>query len=371
MEKETAEGRIWIRWIVGAAVAAAVVFVLWYFRQTVVYILVSAVLAVLGRPLVERLARIRVGRAGMPRTAAATATLLVIWALFAVVLLLFVPMISHQLYRLSELDFHSVVQSVSEPVEAWQSRWSETLSLPANPLNLNEALTGIARRLLNTELLKSAFSSVVGVLFSSVIAFFSISFITFFFLKDEGLFYSMVTTLFPSRHRENVVHALDGATVLLSRYIKGVLTESLVLMVAVTAVMMLFGMKIGEAGFIGLVMGVMNVVPYAGPLIGGVISAFLGLATPIDGMTAGETMQLVIITLLVLKGCDDFILQPTLYSERVKAHPLEVFIVILMAGSMAGILGMLLAIPCYTVLRVFAKEFFSQFPLVRKLTEQI
>ena len=54
-----------------------------------------------------------------------------------------------------------------------------------------------------------------------------------------------------------------------------------------------------------------------------------------------------------------------------KAHPLEIFIVILIAGSLAGIVGMLLAIPSYTVLRVFAKEFFSQFRLVQKLTEKI
>ncbi|MDE7123843.1 MAG: AI-2E family transporter, partial [Alistipes sp.] len=75
--------------------------------------------------------------------------------------------------------------------------------------------------------------------------------------------------------------------------------------------------------------------------------------------------------LLILKGMDDFVLQPTLYSERVKAHPLEIFLVILIAGSVAGILGMLLAIPSYTVLRVFAKEFFSQFRLVRQLTDKI
>ena len=93
--------------------------------------------------------------------------------------------------------------------------------------------------------------------------------------------------------------------------------------------------------------------------------------TPIGGMTVGHTAFIIAGSLLILKGIDDFVLQPTLYSERVKAHPLEIFLVILIAGSMAGILGMLLAIPSYTVLRVFAKEFFSQFRLVRKLTEKI
>ena len=82
-------------------------------------------------------------------------------------------------------------------------------------------------------------------------------------------------------------------------------------------------------------------------------------------------MVVIAGSLLILKGMDDFILQPTLYSERVKAHPLEIFVVILIAGSVAGIVGMLLAIPAYTVLRVFAKEFFSQVSLVRKLTKQM
>ncbi len=160
-------------------------------------------------------------------------------------------------------------------------------------------------------------------------------------------------------------------TVLLARYFTGILSESLLLTIAVTLVMMAFGMKAADAGFIGLIMGVMNVVPYAGPLIGGVVSVFVGIVSPIEGMSVGHTAFVIAGSLLILKGMDDFILQPTLYSERVKAHPLEIFLVILIAGSLAGILGMLLAIPSYTVLRVFAKEFFSQFRLVRQLTEKI
>ena len=148
-------------------------------------------------------------------------------------------------------------------------------------------------------------------------------------------------------------------------------TESIILMIVISTAMILFGMKTDNALLIGLIMGVMNVVPYAGPLIGGVMSVFMGVVTPIEGMTTGHTMFVIAGSLLIIKGFDDFVLQPTLYSERVKAHPLEIFIVILIAGSLAGIVGMLLAIPSYTVLRVFAKEFFSQFRLVRKLTEKI
>ena len=61
----------------------------------------------------------------------------------------------------------------------------------------------------------------------------------------------------------------------------------------------------------------------------------------------------------------------TSITSSVKAHPLEVFLVILIAGNLAGVGGMILAIPVYTILRVIAKEFFDQFELVRSITKDI
>ncbi len=225
--------------------------------------------------------------------------------------------------------------------------------------------------LIDYETVNNLFASIISVALSTLITVFSISFITFFFLKEDGLFYSMVTAMFPERLQQSVTRALDSITVLLSRYFTGILTESIILMIVISMVMMLFGMKTDNALLIGLIMGVMNVIPYAGPLIGGIISIFIGIVSPIAGCTAMHTTAIIACSLFCIKGFDDFVLQPTIYSERVKAHPLEIFLVILLAGYMAGILGMLLAIPSYTVLRVLAKEFFSQFSLVQKLTQKI
>jgi predicted PurR-regulated permease PerM len=105
--------------------------------------------------------------------------------------------------------------------------------------------------------------------------------------------------------------------------------------------------------------------------MGGILSACIGIIAPIEGMSAIHTFFTIGFILFAIKGFDDFVLQPTIYSERVKAHPLEVFLVILTAGHVAGITGMLLAIPSYTVIRVLAKEFFSEFALVQKLTQNI
>ena len=118
-------------------------------------------------------------------------------------------------------------------------------------------------------------------------------------------------------------------------------------------------------------MGVLNVIPYVGPMIGFAIGLFVGLVSPIEGMTIVQTLLCTGGTILTAQGLDNFVLQPVLYSNRVKAHPLEIFIVILIAGNLAGVVGMLLAIPSYTVIRVFAKEFFNNFRLVQALTENL
>lgn len=360
-----------LRFLVGIAITTGILFLMWYFRSVVIYILVSAVLAIMGRPLVNWLSKKHVGKFTMPRWAAASITLVAIVALFSAFFSLFIPLIFGKINEFAQLDFSSVLASIEEPISHAQQYLSRTFALPETHFSLSDTIVENLSTLVNYNTLNNTVSSVVNITLSSLIALFSISFITFFFLKEDGLFYAMVKAMFPERLQDSVERALNSITVLLSRYFAGILTESLILMVIISTAMILFGMKTDNALLIGLVMGVMNVIPYAGPLMGGIISAFIGIVTPIEGMTAVHTMMVIGCTLLCIKGIDDFVLQPTIYSERVKAHPLEVFLVILIAGYMAGVLGMLLAIPSYTVLRVLAKEFFSEFSLVKKLTQNI
>lgn len=367
----TTTPQTFLKFIAGAALVAVILFLVWYFSSIVVYILISAVLAVVGNPLVRCLAAVHIRGWRVPRWLAALVTLIVIWAVLATLCSLFVPLVFNKFHLLSNLDFATVIKSIEEPIARAQNYLNEFFALPASSFSLSESLADALKELVNANSINAIFSSIAGVVLSLVIAILSITFITFFFLKDEGLFYAMVAAMFPEHYHENITRALNSVTLLLSRYFVGILSESLLLTLGVSLTMMAFGMKATDASFIGLVMGVMNVVPYAGPFIGGVIAVFMGIISPIEGMTVGHTAFVIAGSLLILKGFDDFVLQPTLYSERVKAHPLEIFLVILIAGSLAGILGMLLAIPSYTVLRVFAKEFFSQFRLVRKLTEKI
>ena len=359
------------KWFAGAIVVLLIGTLLWYFSSTVVYILISAVLAIIGRPIVRILTSLKLFKRNIPRYIAAFVTLLLMWVVLVGFCLLVVPLVLGKVSSLESLDLRAVLSNIQQPLEHIQQYFNTFGMMTEQTVSVSEILVGWLRKVFNYETINVAFSSAVDITLTMVVAFFSVSFITFFFLKEDGLFYKMVIALFPERYSENVTRALDKITHLLSRYFTGLLVESLILMTIISVVLILFGLSVENACFIGVIMGVMNVIPYAGPLMGGIASLFVGIVAPIDGMTIGYTLAVIAGTLLTVKGVDDFVLQPTLYSERVNAHPLEVFIVILLAGSAGGVLGMLLAIPSYTVIRVFAKEFFSQYTLVKKLTKDI
>ena len=133
-------------------------------------------------------------------------------------------------------------------------------------------------------------------------------------------------------------------------------------------------MPFSTAVVIGLFAGMMNVIPYIGPIIGALFGMIIGIATNLDvDFYAGilPLLGYMAIVFAVVQVIDNILFQPLIYSNSVNAHPLEIFIVIIMAGSMAGILGMVLAIPTYTLIRVIAKEFFNKYRFVKKLTEKI
>ena len=360
-----------LRWVMGLSFAVAIGFVLWYFREVVVYILASAVFAIVGRPLVRLLSKVKIGRFTVPRWLAATVTLMLLWVVIGGLMSLIVPLIAGKIYELSSLDLRSALEGVEAPLMRLQNYISTIFVMPETHFSLSEVIVSTLRQFLNYDTVNSVVSSIINTGMSAVIVIFSVSFITFFFLKEDGLFSNMVSAIFPDKYSENVHRAIEKVSLLLSRYFTGLLTESLIISSIIAVVLLLFGMQWENACFIATIMGMLNVIPYAGPAVGVLVSTFIGIVSPIEGCTIAYTLAVIFSTICVVKGVDDFVLQPTIYSSKVSAHPLEIFIVILMAGSVGGIVGLLVAVPSYTVLRVFAKEFFSEISLVRKLTKEI
>ena len=343
------------RYLVAGAITAVVLFLVWYFSNVVAYILVSAVLAIIGKPLTDLLSGLHVRRTRFPRSLAALCTLLAIWVVVVGVFWLFVPIVFQKIREFSSLDVPQIIRSFQEPLMSLESFIRRVFSISESEFSLVDAISEQIKPLLDIGVINNLLSSIVTTVGDTVIAAFSISFITFFFLKESHLFTDMVVIMFPKKYEPNITRALDSVTHLLIRYFTGIVAESSIMTLIVSLGLLMLGFSVHNALVIGLIVGVLNVIPYLGPWIGAAAGIFIGVAG----------------TILVAQGIDNFVLQPVLYSNRAKAHPLEIFLVILIAGSLAGVLGMLLAIPAYNVIRVFAKEFFNNFRVVQKLTEKI
>jgi predicted PurR-regulated permease PerM len=343
----------------------------WYFRNIVVYILISGVLSIMGRPLVDLLCKIRIKKWHFPRALSALLTLLLIWGVIVLFFVIFVPLVTKQINYFSTIDTEKIVQVVETPINKIENVFRSLNPKFPEDLSLKDYFEGKIFEVLNINMIQNFLGSMIGLLGNLIIAIFAISFITFFFLKDQHLFFESILMWVPDKYTDNVTRALYSIKNLLTRYFIGVLIQCTTIMILVDIGMTIVGIDFQQALVMGLILGILNVIPYVGPWIGLFIAIIMGVASHIDQDFSTVVVPLVYYMILVeviIHTIDNVINQPLIFSNSVRAHPLEIFIVVLAAGFAAGIPGMILGIPTYTVIRVFAREFFYNFKAVQKLT---
>ena len=351
-----------------------VVYFFWYFKSVVIYILISGVLSIIGRPLVELLNRIHIKNIKFPKALSAILTVLSLWGVALIFFLIFIPLLANKANELSNIDSQTVTSMLEKPihrVEVFADKYSIDIE---NSESIEKYVSKKFISLVDVSKLSGFFGTFAGILGNIFITFFAISFITFFFLKDETLFYNGILVLIPDKFLENTKHILSSIKKLLTRYFIGIIIQITAIIVLISIGLTIVGLNFQDALVIGLFVGVMNVIPYIGPIIGAVMGVILGMAMNIDMPFYTDLLPLLMYMLIVfgsVQVIDNVLFQPFIFSNSVKAHPLEIFLVIMMAGSLAGIPGMVLAIPAYTILRIIAKEFFYNFKIVKKLTEKI
>jgi predicted PurR-regulated permease PerM len=175
----------------------------------------------------------------------------------------------------------------------------------------------------------------------------------------------------PDKYTDNFSRALYSIKNLLTRYFIGVMIQCTCIMILIDIGMTIAGIDFQQALVMGLILGILNVIPYVGPWLGLFIAIIMGVASHINQDMENVVLPLIgymIIVEAITHLIDNVVFQPLIFSNSVRAHPLEIFIVVLAAGFAAGIPGMILGIPAYTVLRVFAREFFYNFKAVQKIT---
>ena len=350
-----------------------ILFLIWYFSTIITYILISVVLSFTGKPLVYFLTSLKYKRFYIPRGVAAFATLLVIWFVFFTFLKFMIPLILSELETFSQINFGQVINTIGDPVIRLLQRFNN------RPLSFEDQsfLEILAERLggeVDLSKLTNVFTVIAGILGEFLIGFFSVSFITFFFLKDDHLFRDGILLLVPTDLEVRVAHILSSIARLLRRYFIGLLFDIFMVGTLITLGLTIVGIAFNHAIIIGLVCGSFNIVPYLGPWMSSLLGLLIVTSLNINADFTTQTLPLLGLMTIVFGTVhliDNIFFQPMIYSSSVKAHPLEIFLVFLAAGSIAGVLGMFLAIPVYTILRVIAKEFFDNLKIVKKLTENL
>ncbi|MBK6964703.1 MAG: AI-2E family transporter [Bacteroidales bacterium] len=360
-----------VRTIISIVLVITAILFLWYFANIVFYILAAAVISMIGRPLVDILDEFKWGKLWIPHVLSTILTLSLIVALFVLIFALFVPLIAQQAKVISSIDTRAMASAFSEPLAAINYTLHEFALLQPGE-SMQDALLVRLQSIVSYATFADALNYIISFTGSFFMAVGSILFISFFFLKDDKLFYNSFLLLVPQKHTPAVVRILNQTKQLLTRYFLGLCMELAAMITLITLGLTIF--RVQNALLLGFVGGLMNIIPYLGPLIGGAIGIIFGV---IGSLAVGAYTAILPLSLTiagVFAGAnliDNMLLQPIIYSTSVKAHPIEIFLVIIIFGSLFGIIGMILAVPAYTVIRVILREFFSEMRLVKKLTENM
>ncbi|MDD2419553.1 MAG: AI-2E family transporter [Bacteroidales bacterium] len=362
-----------VKYIIGIAATLVIGYITWYFSDIVIYIIVSAVLSLMGKPLMNKLLTIKIGKFHISRSLSAAITLLAMLGIFLSLFLVIAPLLGTFFTNIASLDFDSISMMIAEPFRQVNQTIIEIFPSIGGGFKIENLMFEEIRKILTSSSIASLFASVATLLLNTVLGVLIVLFITFFFLKEQNMFDNMVIALFPERYEENAKRALKSVNHLLVRYFIGVSIQIISITTLNTlGLHFIAGIELSYALVLAFMTGVFNIVPYVGPWIGAATGIIITITTQIP---EAEALSSLIIKMAAVFGTtqlvDNFVFQPFIFSSSVKAHPLEIFLVILIAAGLAGVLGMLVAIPVYTVVRVFAKEFFSNFRLVQKLTDNI
>ena len=362
-------------WILRLMAIASVALLCWYFRSVLVYVIIAFVVSLIGHPLMRLLRRIKIRDKSAPDGLLAIISIILILVFLVLFISQLVPIVTGivrdaSVMNAEDMPYNSLIDKLNV--------WIVSMFPGLGPdFDIVALLLSKIREVLNFSNVSSVIGSVASAAISIGVGLFSVVFISFFFIKDEKLFSKIICALVPDRIEGSVTSTVNDVTHLLSRYFIGLIIEVMgVILVDFLGLWLIARIGADYAIGIAFIAGLLNVIPYVGPLLGEVIGVLLcvvlkygagvGLNVPIWAFAL-----IVLAIMLAAQLIDNFIYQPLIYSTSIKATPLEIFIVLLMAGRIGGTVGLLVGIPAYTVIRVIAIRFFSDRKAVRRLIPDI
>ena len=363
------------KYILIAAGLAIAGTICWYFRNVIIYMLVAVVVSLISKPIMKLLQKITVKGRRLPDWILAAFTLLTVLVLLMTMVSMIIPIVSGILKGISISSIESAAAQISAPLSNFNDFLRNTFPSLGYNFKIETALMAELQKLLDVSKVSSLIGTATSFISSFGVGLFSVAFIGFFFIKDDDLFTNIVTAMVPDKHEKNAAEAISDIGHLLSRYFIGVLIEVTgVALINFLGLWLIARLGVNAALGIAFMTGILNIIPYVGPLMGGAIGTILGLILKYSSaVPIGLDVNFWVFTVLLIaifcftQLIDNILYQPLIYSTSIKATPLEIFIVLLIVGHIGGPMAMIVAIPCYTVVRVIAFRFFRHIKAIRRL----
>ncbi len=345
-------------------------FLAWYFLEIIICILVAGVISIIGYPLVEFFDKVKIGKVRSPHALSSILTLLIIIIFFCALLSFFVPLIIREASIISAIDGKKLVEFYAKEIH-WLEYNMTQLGIIKKGATIETILKVNISKVLDLGIFTNIISRILSFTGTFFFNAFTILFLSFFFLFDNKMLPRFILLLIPEKYAEQTRNVMSKSKKLLSRYFLGLILNVLVMMISYTIALSIVGAK--GAIVIAFFAGIVNIIPYIGPIIGVIMGILLGVTGMVsEGLYGGIwSMALNIgIAMTTVILLDNFIYGPLIQGRSVKVHPVEIFLVIIAAGSVGGIPTMIIAVPSYAFLRIVAGEFLSQFRLVQSWTKK-
>ncbi|MGM8212955.1 AI-2E family transporter [Virgibacillus sp. W0430] len=178
-------------------------------------------------------------------------------------------------------------------------------------------------------------------LFDFIIVLTVIPVLVFYFLKDYLKIKDTIKRFLPAKHRaaiEQMIHAIDKS---LGNYIRGQMIVAVFVMV--TTWVVFYFMNIKYALLLAVIIGLTNIIPYFGPIIGTVPAVLITLSV------SGKLAIIVIVVSFVIQLVESNFLSPYIVGRTTKIHPVTIIFVLLLGAKLSGIIGMIVAVPIYMI----------------------
>lgn len=317
-------------WVVlgGVALAAVAFFLVYQIRGVLPPFIYALILVYLLRPPVNFL----VSR-NVPRLAAVIVTYLAVVLVLVIAGVFLIPIAAKQIAALIR-NFPDYLETASDFFAAAKGRFAR-VELPGLIEGVLDNLSAQASAFGN-RVLRGVPGGIFGI-FGGLIDVILAPILAFYLLKDLPAIQENFSNLLPQRWRDELFIVLREIDVVVGGYLRGQVLVSLV--VGVTISIYLWAIGVNFPVLLGMLSGVLNIIPYFGPIAGGAVAALVAL------FQSPNLALAVIIGMFVIQQIDSAVVSPNIMRHAVDLHPVAIVFALIVGGALFGFLGLLLAIP--------------------------